>query len=342
MDPRDRLVVALLRDPKGALAALQRDTVSLVARADLHGVGGVLQDALEASLATVDPGLRRALEAKAIASAMNHAAHLVMLDRVDGALHSAGIRGVILKGALFAERYYARPEARAATDIDLLVDGDAVERSTTALAPVGYEPFAGPREAWFRRHHHHVHLVHPHALPLELHFHAYRGFGRILPSAPLLDRHRPFERYRTLGVLAPEDELVYLAVHAAGHRFSRLGWLYDVKLLLETMSAAQISVAAERARAWGYARPLALTARLLVDLLGAEPQRLAPLRELGELGAWSTSLLLRITREPSNALLRSATRFVYTAALSPTPLAAAQYASVAVLDRLGRAARTHA
>ena len=46
MDPRDRLVVALLRDPKGALAALQRDTVSLVARADLHGVGGVLQDAL--------------------------------------------------------------------------------------------------------------------------------------------------------------------------------------------------------------------------------------------------------------------------------------------------------
>jgi hypothetical protein len=31
--------------------------------------------------------------------------------------------------------------------------------------------------------------------------------------------------------LAPEDELVYMAAHAAAHLFLRIGWLHDLKLL---------------------------------------------------------------------------------------------------------------
>jgi Uncharacterised nucleotidyltransferase len=34
-------------------------------------------------------------------------------------------------------------------------------------------------------------------------------------------------------VPSPEDEFIYLAVHAAGHSFARLIWLYDLKMLVK-------------------------------------------------------------------------------------------------------------
>lgn len=334
-NPEDRLIAELLRALPEVPPAVVSGSAGILARADVHGLGGVLHDAILASGAPIEPKLARTIAARAVASELDYLAHLAMLERVDAALTEAGIRGVLLKGVLLARRLYARPSARATTDIDLLVDPESLEVAEKAILSTGYEPVVGPREDWFREHHHHVHFSHPHALPMELHFHAYRGFGRLLPSRPLLERSRPVEgaSYRSLSVLAPEDELVYLAVHAAAHRFARLAWLYDCKLLLATMSEAQVAVAAERARDWGYSRPLALAALLLVDVLGVPPARLRP---LGELGRLRRALLVRIVGEPVNALLRSATRFVYTTSLSATPRAAAHYATTASIDHARR------
>jgi hypothetical protein len=333
--PEDRLIAELLRALPEVPAEVVEAAPQLLGRADIHGLGGVFHDALRASGASLAGKLERAIESRTVASELDYHAHLAMLDRVDAALMAARCPGAVLKGVLLARRLYSRPSARATTDIDLLVDPATLDAAEAAVRSTGYEPLVGPREDWFREHHHHLHFAHPHALPMELHFHAYRGFGRLLPSRPLLDRSVPVEgtSYRCLRVLAPEDELVYLAVHAAAHRFTRLAWLYDCKLLLATMTEEQVAVAAERARAWGYARPLELAALLLVDVLGAPADRLVA---VGELGTLRRALLTRMIAEPGNAVLRSATRFVYTTALASTPAAAARYATAASLSHARR------
>ena len=308
-------------------------------RADLHGVAGVVQDALTHAGVRLDDDIAADVARRVMARELDHAAHLALLELIDRALAEHAIPAAALKGALLAERLYApSPSLRATSDVDILVAEADLERTVTALASVGYVPHSGPEEEWYRREHHHLHLDHAQALPLELHFHAYRGFGRLIPGAPLVARRRVMtERgYRVLGVLSAPDELVYLAVHAAAHRFVRLGWLWDVKLLLERMDRVEVSLAAERAREWGYSRVMSFAAELLVDVLGMDPERVAP---LGAVGHARSAVTRNIVRAPVWPPARAATRFVYTTLLCDTPRAAATYASSAVLYRARLALR---
>lgn len=306
------------------------DVGALFERAELHGVAGVVHDAWVEAAGSLPEGIARTLSARRVARDLDHEAHLAILRRVDGALQAHGLRAVVLKGPLFAERFYVRPSTRATSDIDLLVTEGTLDAAAAALTTVGYHASGDPREEWYRREHHHLHLANPHALPLELHFHAYRGFGSTMRSEPLLARSTPpaDASLAALSVLSPEDEVVYLAVHAAAHRFVRLGWLYDLVLLVASMSDAALMVARERARDCGYARPVAFAAELLCDVLDARRASL-----LGHLGAVRSPLVHGVAPEPTSAVLRSATRFVYTTTLCDSPRAAASYAARAVLDR---------
>jgi hypothetical protein len=264
-------------------------------------------------------------ELRETARRVDHDAHLALLGRIGAALDVAGVRGVALKGPLFGERYYAEPWTRATTDTDLLVAEGALEHATSILEELGYTRDIGPEEERFRQEHHHVHLRHPEAPLLELHFHAYTGFGRILPSDPLLERSRPGPRRElaALRVLSPEDELVFLSVHAAVHRFFRLGWLYDLALLLRAMSEAEIALAAARARAWGFARATAFAISLTVELFGLSPH---VLESFVAVGAVRARIARDTLREPQNGALRSATRLAFTAALCDDRRAAFRYA----------------
>jgi hypothetical protein len=304
--------------------------------AEAHGLAGVLLEHWRKTGHALPATLAAELDAREAARALDHAAHLALLARIDAALDEANIVGVALKGALFAERFYSTPSSRATSDVDLLVRECDLDTAVAALKRVGYVSADGPEEARFRREHHHLHLNHEAALPLELHFHAYRGFGRILRSEPLLERRRQVHDrlLRAIFVLAPEDELVYLAVHAAAHRFVRLGWLFDLRLLVEVMTDDEIGRAAERAREWGFARPVAFAAGLLVDVLGVRASRLEPIRELGRV---RSSVARRVVSEPANALSRSATRFIYTLALCDSPSAALRYAVASSTAHVRRA-----
>lgn len=311
----------------------------VLARAELHGLAGVVHEALTSAGAPLDDDVAADVARRAMARDLDHAAHLALLETIDAALADHGVPAAALKGALLAERLYApRPSVRATSDVDVLVTEADLDRALSALAVIGYVPHTGPEEERFRREHHHLHLDHPRALPLELHFHAYRGFGRLIPGAPLVERRRVVaERgYRTLGVLSAPDELVYLAVHAAAHRFVRLGWLWDIKLLLERMRPDEVAVAADRAREWGYSRVVAFAGSLLVDVLGASLDSVAP---LGSVDRARGALARRTVLAPAWPPARAATRFLFTTALCDTPAAAASYAASAVLSR-ARAART--
>ncbi|MHB8879844.1 MAG: nucleotidyltransferase family protein [Myxococcaceae bacterium] len=53
---------------------------------------------------------------------------------------------------------------------------------------------------------------------------------------------------RSVRYLCPEDELVYLALHVANHMLGRLGWLYDLKLLVLAYPSLDWSRVVETAR----------------------------------------------------------------------------------------------
>lgn len=284
------------------------DVDQLLGAAEYHGLAGVIGDAL----------VRAGLETDAsyalrdVARDIDHSAHLATLCAIDRSLAEAGLHGVALKGALFAERYYPRPSARVTGDIDLLVNESHVEAAGAALRGAGYRPSDGPEEERFRRDHFHLHYVNPRALPLELHFHAYRGFGTVMMSEPLIERSVPFRDYRALRVLAPEDEVVYLATHAAAHRFGRWSWLFDLRLLIDALPEPVLDAARLRAEELGLEHPLTLAARMLGETLGLPSKRLTPLRDQRTL---RSALAQRLLGNPTHAIARSAMRFAYTTTL---------------------------
>jgi hypothetical protein len=299
----------------------------------------VIYPAFVAAGVRFDEQTEAAASQRAVARELDHAAHLALLDELDAAFARDAIAAVALKGPLLAERLYSpTPSVRVTSDVDILVAENDLERAMAALAAVGYVPREGPDEERYRREHHHLHLFHPNALPLELHFHAYRGFGRVLPAEPLIARRMLFiaRGYRALGVLSAPDELVYLAVHAAAHRFERLGWLWDIKLLLERMTPAEVMLGAERAEEWGYARVMAFTGELLVDVLGVNRERVAPFSSVDGV---ARALARRTVRAPAWPPARAATRFIYTTALCDTRRAASEYALAAISARVRSAMR---
>lgn len=304
------------------------DASAFLARAELHGVLGVAVDGLRAQGFVLEAALETKIAIQVLARELDHAAHLEMLRRIDEQFARASVPAVVLKGALLAERLYPRPSARSTTDIDLLVEERLLTEASEALADLGYIRAEGPEEERFRREHHHLHFSHRHAVPLELHFAAYRGFGERLHGEPLIARREraALESFRAIGVLEPADELVYLAVHAAAHRFERLGWLFDMKLLAQRMAEREFEVAARRARDWGYGRVFAFGMRLLretldvgpwsSDAFGAGPEVRAP-------------LVRSMISATSPAVVRSASRFVYTTLLCDSFSASMRYATSA-------------
>jgi hypothetical protein len=78
----------------------------------------------------------------------------------------------------------------------------------------------------------------------------------------LLERARP-DRIESLGpvwILSPEDEFLYLCLHAAGHLFQRLGWLYDLVLFADRYRAdLDWSKVVDRARTFPAIEAIGLT-----------------------------------------------------------------------------------
>jgi len=330
----DRALADLIRGENAALGTGPANERALFARAERHGLAGVLLDMHRASGRELPADLSEELALREVARECDHAAHLAMLRRIDEILADRGIRAVALKGALLAERLYDRPAARPTTDVDVLVAHDDLDAAAEALRVLGYEPSRAPSEARFRAEGHHIHLVRPDAPCIELHFHAFRGFGSVLRSEPLVERsvEVPALAFRSLRALSPADELVYLAVHAASHRFMRLGWLYDLWLLRKKVNDDVVACAFERAREARMARPFAFALELQAELFGSTvdlPQDALRVRR---------RLLGAITEEPSWPIARSATRFAYSMALCEDWEAMVAYARSAIRSRLSKQA----
>jgi hypothetical protein len=201
--------------------------------ADHEGVLGVVGPLLLADSGL--PGAVRAAIERHRAVQDLWQGHLLRgLEAAVTALSNAGVRSCALKGPALAARLYPDGATRPSLDVDLLTDAGDLDQSVATLAGLGYRAETGPTADYLRRYGHHLHLAAPGSAPIELHFRAYSGFGIVLPAEVLLDRARRFEFPDGFAVLVPcpEDEFLYLAIHAAGHSFSRLLWLNDLQRLV--------------------------------------------------------------------------------------------------------------
>ena len=155
-------------------------------------------------------------------------------EMVVASFGSDNLRVCALKGPALSARLYGDPALRSSIDLDFLIAPDDLDRAVAQMARLGYGGKPDTTVAYLRRHGHHLQFTKTGATSIELHFQAYAGFGVTLSSAALMDRAIAYRFSERTTVLVPsaEDEFIYLAVHAAGHSFGRLLWLYDLKTLL--------------------------------------------------------------------------------------------------------------
>jgi hypothetical protein len=252
--PLIRLLRELPGDLGAAAAALSpSEWERLPEEAERHGLSGLLVDGLVVAEKGDSPHfLRAGSPATSVAArpgqkgdsplfrlrsqARNAAAHAMKLHRLLletlVLLEKREVVPVLMKGWGFGVRYWPDPLLRPASDVDILVEPEALTGIERTMAKLGLSRFVDAGMDDVEEEHHHLAFHGPRGI-VEVHFRLTAGFGGAAMggeaffhrcTSATLEGHAV--RY-----LAPEDELVYMAVHAAQHLFLRIGWLHDLKLL---------------------------------------------------------------------------------------------------------------
>lgn len=243
------------------------DPRQLVTAAARHGLSAYLADAFhEANVAWAG-------ERELLADARNTVAGALRLRkagvRLLEAFGQAGLSPIALKGPVLAQRLYANPLVRPSTDLDVLVAPGELERARAALESLGQRQVHDPALADPFEDHHHLSYVGPLGL-VELHFrltHTFGG-GHFDDEAVRARAVSHAFEHLSVRVLAPEDEFLYLATHAANHAFIRVSWLVDLERLLRSHPALDFETMGRRARAAGFLQPVAVALDLVERCLG--------------------------------------------------------------------------
>lgn len=279
------------------------DAAQLCVDADRHGLAGVVLGALRAaqvSLGPADAQLQRSAMAVAVASLKMKR---LLLSAVD-ALAEQNIVPVVLKGWSLASRYWAEPATRPMSDVDLLLHPRDVERAVEVATALGLSPIVDAGHLDVMEEHSNRPFNGPAGL-LELHHKLFAGLGGAeFDAEAVLARARPWTfEGRAVRVLALEDEVPYLAAHAANHLFLRLSWLVDLERLLTLEPALDLQRIAATARATGTAAALAATLIALDTCCGLPVPR--ALREGLELNPlrWEVDRLLFSAQSVASAQL---------------------------------------
>lgn len=147
------------------------------------------------------------------------------------AFDQSSVRVVPLKGPLLAERLYGGAELHVSRDLDILVSKADFSRAEAVLTAAGFAP--GAPDDYHRPWHRQtttVELHHDAENPLAFNFFV-EGAMRNLQPAVFRGQH--------CWLLAPEDELLFLCLHAVRHRFERLNLILDVQLAFEKLTSTE-------------------------------------------------------------------------------------------------------
>jgi hypothetical protein len=155
--------------------------------------------------------------------------------------HRCGIPVISLKGPWLAQRLYGDTALRLYADLDLLVKRADFVRSEELLSGLGFSP-SGRREDYAR-------TWNRSSVILELHDDVENrlafdfGIERAWDRAQLAEFDGVPAR-----LLAPYDELRFLCLHGARHRFERLSHVLDLVLAFRRLATPQSSIQPECSR----------------------------------------------------------------------------------------------
>jgi hypothetical protein len=198
----------------------------------LQGLKGEAYNLLPANV--VDALRKQALEGKARSLLL-----LEGLRDVAREFHHIGIPFIVLKGITLAKDLYPDDLLRPYVDVDILIRRSSYEQVKSVLGGIGYD-LAEPRlEGDKLAHFGEVEFVRRVGPPILLDLHWDTVLASWEPHS-LLASEETWQRCRdfdlggfSIAVLAPEELLVYLAMHLAFHHvFSGLLWFCDLFFLL--------------------------------------------------------------------------------------------------------------
>ena len=233
---------------------------------------------LRSSQPTLTPALAKRLsgiERDAAIAAFYWSAEL---KGILNAFEQQGLVTVPLKGPFLAERLYGGTALRVSYDLDLLVSKSDLTRSEALLKALGFVPGTPDdyHRQWYRKSTT-VELHHDVENPLAFDFHVESAFRRLRPAA--FQGQRCWE-------LDPEDELLFLCLHAVRHRFERLSLIVDLTLAFEKLTANAGQLRPEVAELGGLlVLGLAMARRLQPDLKAtvfASPEQTQHLERLAD------------------------------------------------------------
>jgi hypothetical protein len=264
------------------------DWNSFALDAGRHGLSGVLNGLAAEGLA-IPNSVSARIRSDSLAIAASCLRTKALLVRALDSMARRGVEPILLKGYGLAKRLYPDPLMRPTSDVDLLARPDQYRDAEQALLEIGLRPtrLEPPEDA--KKDHHapnfwgHEKWFSGDAGLVELHWRPLSGFGSAIGAASAFARRRQGElEGRCVYYLSAEDELVYLAAHAAKHLLGRLSWLYDIKLLihkeskidceqalrvaLESEMSGPVYFALEAAQRLGAKIPEALLQRLSASL----------------------------------------------------------------------------
>lgn len=256
-----RLVVASSGGDEAFLLHCERvgNWERLLEEAFEQGVAGVLVERMAAAGFTLPRAARETAERRLARDRLWHRRLTEDLRRVLPAIEESGVTAVALKGPVLAERLYPEAALRASGDLDLLVRPADLARAREVLEQSGYRrrPGAPPDHAMI--------FDGAGGGVIDLHHRASAGFGTTLEAEDLLARAVLY-RTESVGparILSREDEFLYLAVHAARHRFQKLRWLYELRLFVERHPDLAWGTVGDRARALHVRRAVSLACGVL-------------------------------------------------------------------------------
>jgi hypothetical protein len=250
------------------------DWEQLVAAAVEHGLVPLVHRALPAVPAGAVPedALGR-LAAEAKADAGRGLVLTAELQRLLHAFDGAGVRALPYKGPALSALAYGSVTARSYTDLDLVVEPDALPAVEQAMIAAGYQRVGSDADRARSRGHrwHHQYRREDNRAFVEIHWaFTYRSWGFARDLGPLMARGETVTvAGEDVATFAREDLVILLAVHGAKHFWERLLWVVDIARLAEPQVGVDWSRVVGEATRTGTRRMVLIALALARDLFGA-------------------------------------------------------------------------
>lgn len=230
---------------RGDVSDFERESVQeLVRAAEHHGLAALLWQALRGRGDSVAP-LVAALAPRVTAEAALAAVRERELVALLRAFERHEVRVVVTKGAALAYSCYDQPWLRPRTDTDVLIAREELPRAEAALAGAGYRPAAAVSTGELVSHQVPFERTDDHGLSHVVDVHWKALNPQVLADVVTLHEIWPTAQIvplqgTSLRVPAPEWSLVLACLHRLAHHqdHERLGWLYDIHLLMAALDAS--------------------------------------------------------------------------------------------------------